>query len=114
MNKYLLTRTGESLCFDCHDDFLTGARFKHLAVEDCSSCHRSHESPERFLLVMNRQVLCYQCHDPQDMAELKGHAAMGDAACVKCHDPHSSPDRYLLKPGVVKAAASTQEPTPTK
>lgn len=113
-HPYLLARTGSSLCFDCHDDFLTGAKFKHVAVEDCSSCHRAHESQERFLLVMNQQTLCYQCHDPKAMAGLKGHAGMGDAACVKCHDPHAGPERYLLKPGVLKSLATTTGAAATK
>ena len=101
-NKFLLTRTGKNLCFDCHDDFLAGAKFKHLAVEDCSACHFSHQSNERLLLVKNSQQLCFGCHVEKDMVELKGHAAMGNASCLKCHNPHSGTDKYLLKPGVTR------------
>lgn len=101
-NQFLLNRTGKSLCFDCHEDFLTQAKFKHVAVEDCSACHFSHQSNEPFLLVKERQQLCYGCHVKKDMAELKGHAGMGDASCLKCHNPHSGDDKYLLKPGVAR------------
>lgn len=51
-----LARTGDSLCFDCHDEFLKGtATAKHLKHpkphQGCLGCHNPHNSENRALLV---------------------------------------------------------------
>lgn len=103
-NKFLLIKPGKSMCFECHDDFLLKAKFQHSVATDCSSCHSSHKSDETALLLKSRTQLCLECHEAKDMNELKGHAQMGNKACLTCHDPHVGENKYLLKAAALKPA----------
>jgi len=110
VNKSLLAKAGKANCFECHDDFLEKAKFKHTVVDDCSACHNSHGAAEKGLLIKNSQLLCAECHEPKDMAAVKGHANIGDIACLKCHGHHTGDAKFLLKPDAAKIAAELLAP----
>ena len=44
--KALVKKTAPALCWDCHDNFLEKAKFQHDVVEDCTGCHKPHQSAE--------------------------------------------------------------------
>ena len=101
-NKKLLTKAGKALCFDCHDDPAEKSKFVHSGLEDCYACHTPHAGPEEKLLVKNAAKLCFDCHETKDMEAVKGHAGMGNTACLKCHEHHAGGDKFLLKPDAAK------------
>ena len=98
-NKFLMVKTGKTLCFDCHEDFLAKAKFKHSAVDQCADCHKPHGTEEKGLLAKPLAKLCLDCHEQKDLDAVKGHKKMGTTPCLKCHDPHVGGDKYLLKRG---------------
>jgi predicted CXXCH cytochrome family protein len=101
------------MCFECHDDFLEKAAYKHTAVDDCSSCHKAHQADEKFLLIKNSQQLCFECHETKDLAQVKAHDKAALENCLKCHDPHAGKDKFLLKNGAIKTAKA-EPPDPPK
>ena len=96
--KGLVKKTAPTLCWDCHDNFLEKAKFKHDVVEDCTSCHNPHQAKEASLLLKNVAKLCGDCHDDKDLQAVKGHAGAAGKSCTVCHDPHVGTDKNLLKP----------------
>src|SRR5262249_11061196 len=107
-HKKLVVKSTPALCWDCHDNFLEHAPFKHDVAEDCTACHNPHQSGESKLLVKNRAALCFECHEESDVKAVKGHADNGNKSCVDCHDPHAGSNRNLLK------AAGQAGPAPVK
>jgi len=95
--KALVKKSAPALCWDCHDNFLEQAKFKHDVVEDCAGCHKPHQSSEPALLVKNLLKLCGDCHDEKDLKAVKGHAEAAGKSCTACHDPHVGRDKFLLK-----------------
>jgi len=87
------------LCWNCHDNFLEKAKFQHDVVEDCTGCHKPHQSTEHALLAKNILQLCGDCHDDKDLKAVKAHAGTEGQSCVLCHDPHAGNNKFLLKPG---------------
>jgi predicted CXXCH cytochrome family protein len=95
----MLVRAGKELCFDCHDDVLGKATFRHKPVEsgECSTCHNPHASTNKFLLTRSGQSLCFDCHQSILTTSVKfkhAPAAMGE--CTFCHNSHSSDNKFLL------------------
>jgi predicted CXXCH cytochrome family protein len=97
-----LTKSGNELCFSCHDEFASvmQRRYQHAAAVSCTNCHNPHNSRERKLLVAEMSAMCFGCHgDIQTAAEKSKvkHAALATGAkCAACHDPHASNVRKLL------------------
>jgi len=89
------------LCWDCHDNFLEKAKFKHDVVEDCTGCHKPHQSKENALLAKDILKLCGDCHEEKDLQAVKGHAGAEGKSCIACHDPHIGQNAKLLKPSAV-------------
>lgn len=85
------------VCFECHDDFTSGATSVHSPVEDgeCLECHNPHESKYPTLLIRPRGALCTECHDDMTDAKVK-HSPAEEGECLECHDPHASKNRTLL------------------
>jgi predicted CXXCH cytochrome family protein len=104
----LVTKTAPGLCWDCHDNFLEKAKFKHDVVEDCTGCHNPHQSNEAKLLAKSLPALCLDCHDAKDLKADQGHAGAENRSCLECHDPHAGNNSNLLKP----AAAGNIPATP--
>jgi predicted CXXCH cytochrome family protein len=102
-NKFMLIKPGKAMCFECHDDFLEKPKFQHTVATECESCHSSHKSDETALLIKSRPKLCLECHDEKDMAAVKGHAQIGNTACLTCHEPHVGENKFLLKAAALKA-----------
>ncbi|HXE41452.1 MAG TPA: cytochrome c3 family protein, partial [Candidatus Baltobacteraceae bacterium] len=109
-NKHLVKKTGATLCWDCHDNFLTKAKFTHDAVENCTDCHNPHSTAENKLLKKNVNSLCADCHEQKDIAAVKAHANIGTQSCIVCHDPHVGTDKNLLKPAAKISGATTGGP----
>ena len=98
-----LTKTGNELCFTCHEEFaeIMARKVKHPpAVQACTNCHNPHNSRERKLLVAEQTALCFGCH-----ADIKGisekarvkHAALTTGSkCANCHNPHGAHVEHLL------------------
>jgi predicted CXXCH cytochrome family protein len=105
-DKNLLKKTGPSLCWQCHDNFLDKVKFTHDVVEDCNGCHNPHATDVKELLNKSMPGLCYDCHDPKDLAKDKGHADTGAKTCTDCHDPHSGNNVNLLKPAALNPGAT--------
>ncbi len=104
------------LCFDCHDNFLKDAKFKHdpAANGDCLSCHDPHVSETDALLIKPGAQLCFQCHDPGDMKNVKTHQKFPKRDCISCHDPHAGSDEHFLKSGIAKLVSGPGTNTPSK
>src|SRR5436190_1351068 len=98
----MLVKAGRSLCFECHDDFLAQAKFKHSAVDQCADCHKAHHADEKGLLAKPLGQLCMDCHEKKDLEAVKGHERMSGISCLQCHDPHVGKNKTLLKDGVLK------------
>jgi predicted CXXCH cytochrome family protein len=110
----LLIKTGKTLCWDCHDDFLTGAKFKHSSVDTCADCHTGHVSEQAGLLKKPPGPLCLDCHEQKDLDAVKGHQGMGSTPCLKCHDAHIGQEKYLLKGEALNAAKASTSPPAKK
>ena len=61
------------MCWDCHDNFIEKAKFKHDVVEDSAPCHDPHQSAENNLLKKISSKMCADCHDEKDLKADKGH-----------------------------------------
>lgn len=107
--KKLVKKAGKEMCFECHDDPKEKSKFVHSGLEDCYACHLPHAGPEEKLLVKNAAKLCFDCHETKDMEAVKGHAGMGDTACLKCHEHHAGSDKFLLKPDATKKKEKEKE-----
>jgi predicted CXXCH cytochrome family protein len=103
-------KSAPALCWDCHDNFLEKAKFKHDVVEDCTGCHKPHQSAETRLLAKNILKLCGDCHDDKDLKAVKAHAGTEGKSCVACHDPHVGKDKFLLKPSTATGTAAKEVP----
>jgi len=98
-----LVKSGNELCYTCHEEFvdIMTRKFKHVpATQNCTNCHNPHNSRERKLLVAEQTALCFRCHeDVKGMAEKSKvkHAALGTGAkCANCHNPHGANVEHLL------------------
>lgn len=50
-------------CTQCHQNVRGPHAFDHApVVEDCTTCHNSHGTPNRKLLALPEPALCLQCH----------------------------------------------------
>ena len=92
----------------CHQAVRGPHTFEHApVVEDCTSCHDPHGSPNRRLLQVAQPMLCLQCHSlpgnrhgqagaPNNTQRITG-AALRD--CVSCHAAvhGSSTDQHLRR-----------------
>jgi len=90
------SETGK-LCFQCHEDDLTGRRSIHPPAGDgtCDVCHSPHGSRTKFNLLKDVPELCYDCHDRVDGGK-NTHAAIRVKGCLGCHNPHGSDNSPLL------------------
>jgi predicted CXXCH cytochrome family protein len=64
-------------------------------VDVGTTCHRSHNSPNRKLLAKAAPALCYECHD--DFSKKKSvHSPVADGECLECHAGHKADREALL------------------
>lgn len=96
-----------SSCRTCHERYFSKAvGHPPVAEGQCTTCHEMHRSVQRHLLKQPVLETCTDCHDdPEDLSE-EAHGGDDVDNCTRCHDPHFGTG-HLLKPGVKKAAASS-------
>lgn len=93
--------TPAQLCFQCHQDDVTGRESVHKPVRDgnCTACHGPHgaKNPNNLTAGQGKQA-CYACHKPKDDVKVK-HKALERYGCAACHDPHGTANKFqLIKP----------------
>jgi len=92
-NAGLAKKSGQELCFGCHDRKPFTRSNKHKALEKgCQLCHLPHASKRANLLVAEEKELCLQCHRMRDSRLVAAHQGypVETHRCTECHDPHSS------------------------
>ncbi|MEW6602277.1 MAG: cytochrome c3 family protein, partial [Nitrospirota bacterium] len=99
--KFQLLYQGGELCFQCHDEALTGEQFVHgpAAVGGCITCHDPHTADYAMNLKAEGPALCFSCHT--DKADTIGksefvHKPVSEN-CTQCHNPHSAPRQFMLQ-----------------
>jgi len=87
------------LCYNCHDDFTSSAKFVHgpVAVGQCIFCHNPHRSKIEHLLIAQEPGLCYLCHEIKTIELIAAHLPNQLSACTDCHNPHASSIKALLR-----------------
>ncbi|GAB4432265.1 MAG: cytochrome c3 family protein [bacterium] len=94
-NEKLLKKSGNELCFECHDTAMFKNNVVHPPVSDsCLSCHDPHDSDYKKLLKEDGNKLCYTCHEPKDKEKVVHPPVQDD--CLSCHNPHSTKAKSLL------------------
>lgn len=97
-NQKLLNQPMGDLCFNCHQNNISG-NYVHgpAGVGSCTICHNPHESQNPKLTVNAGEALCFTCHSDMQEALKAGHihpaVMMG---CTSCHNPHSGPFKKML------------------
>ncbi len=97
----LVTKTTEELCRKCHIELAREGAYVHgpVAVGDCLTCHRAHQSDFPKLLVSTKQEVCFDCHT-EIQERLAEQATVHDPItkdCLTCHYMHASPYEFLLR-----------------
>ncbi len=91
-----------ALCFGCHKELEKGLKnqYVHFLFKEgkCITCHNSHVSKIKGLMIDEVDSICKGCHD--DIRKLIEntivHGALRGNNCTKCHFPHSGENKYLL------------------
>ena len=98
-----VTKKGNALCFDCHQEFeeILARPHKHPpAVEACTNCHNPHDSKQKKLLRAEMVSQCLDCHPKLAAvtvnATVKHGAVTAGQKCMNCHNPHASNVEKLL------------------
>ncbi len=96
---FRLVASGAALCYLCHDNMITEARFHEpVKMGRCTYCHDVHGSANEYLLVKPVNKLCLKCHTSK--RPLEGmenlHPVLVSDGCTACHSPHSAKYKELL------------------
>jgi DmsE family decaheme c-type cytochrome len=85
-------------CTQCHQNVRGPKVFEHApVVEDCTTCHNPHGSPNRRLMQLAQPMQCLQCHSIAATRHTKAGAPTGAQMrnCTNCHSAihgsHSDP-----------------------
>lgn len=90
------------LCYDCHKELKKGLsdKYTHFLFKQgkCITCHSSHASKIKGLMIENIDDLCLNCHEDIRLLIDKSivHSALRENECTECHFPHSGKNRKLL------------------
>jgi predicted CXXCH cytochrome family protein len=99
--RHMLLSESQSLCWECHDNFLTNAaaKFTHppVVTNNCLNCHQPHVSKFPKLLTKSLKDTCLECHKTLTIGRKVVHPPAAEADCAACHDPHASANKGLLK-----------------
>jgi predicted CXXCH cytochrome family protein len=100
-----VSKASPALCWDCHDDFLKDAPYKHAPAEsgECAACHKAHASNFKGLMPKADPQVCFECHEEADVAKVAGHKNKPMTTCLNCHNPHAAKDKRLLRAEIEKA-----------
>ncbi|HET9463857.1 MAG TPA: cytochrome c3 family protein [Thiobacillus sp.] len=85
-------------CTQCHQNVRGPKVFEHApVVEDCTTCHNPHGSPNRRLMQLAQPMQCLQCHSIAATRHTKAGTPNGAQMrnCTNCHSAihgsHSDP-----------------------
>ncbi len=105
----LLKGQESRVCYTCHGEtkkFAEISNFTHSKLEQCSSCHSSHGSNERYFMRSGVETCSTeQCHTTQgrfthpvgkDIIDPRSGSALD---CSTCHNPMGSPEEFILRGG---------------
>jgi len=90
----------DQLCVACHTSKsvavvqAAGLRL-HGPAWNCTLCHHSHNSQNRYFLRLVPAKLCRQCHADGFIHDTELHAGVED--CLDCHNPHMGRDAFMLR-----------------
>lgn len=108
--KQITLASKTTQCTQCHQNVRGPHAFDHApVVEDCTTCHNSHGTPNRKLLALPEPALCLQCHSvagnrhgqPTGTGNASGNGLVISATalrnCSSCHNAvhGSSIDQHL-------------------
>lgn len=98
-----VTKTGNSLCYECHQEFQEIIALKHKhppALESCMTCHNPHDSRQSGLLHDELATQCMGCHQDvraaAERSKVKHGALTSGRKCANCHNPHGANVEKLL------------------
>ena len=114
--KTYLIASIPNLCYNCHGDFTSSAKFVHgpVAVGQCIFCHNPHRSKIEHLLIAPEPGLCYLCHDIKTIELIAAHLPKQSSACTDCHNPHTSSTKALLKNNSYRTNDVVRQPNAIK
>lgn len=97
---FLLRKSGNSLCIDCHAEKGQSQRVNHEPVRDgqCLTCHVPHESVYVGVLAKAQRPLCADCHEVvgEDLGLPNLHRPFVSGKCASCHAVHGGDNKNLI------------------
>jgi DmsE family decaheme c-type cytochrome len=88
--KQLKKDTVKQTCTQCHAEKEGPFIFEHAdTMEDCSTCHSPHGSPNNNLLIVPMPFLCLQCHTGHRTSTAASTRETKGAFYTRCTDCHS-------------------------
>lgn len=107
--KALIKGQESRVCYSCHTEtqkFAESSSFTHSNLGQCSDCHKSHGSNERYFMSAGVETCSAEkCHPTQgrfthpvgkDIIDPRSGSALD---CSTCHNPMGSPEEYILRGG---------------
>jgi DmsE family decaheme c-type cytochrome len=78
-------------CAKCHQGVSGPKVFEHApVVEDCTTCHNPHGSPNRRLLQLAQPMQCLQCHSVTANRHASQNGTLRGAQLRNCTNCHSA------------------------
>jgi len=97
------------VCYTCHSEtekYAEVSSYTHSKLGQCSSCHSSHGSNERYFMKAGVETCSAEkCHETQgrfthpvgkDIIDPRSGSALD---CSTCHNPMGSPEEFILRGG---------------
>ncbi len=90
------------VCYSCHKELKEGLKdnYVHFLFKQgkCITCHNSHVSSVKGLMINEVDALCLGCHEKLKRLIDSGtvHSALRDNDCTECHFAHSGENKDLL------------------
>ncbi|MBI5407787.1 MAG: cytochrome c3 family protein [Nitrospirae bacterium] len=90
------------LCYDCHKELKKelADQYVHFLFKQgkCITCHNSHVSTVKGLVLEDINSLCIGCHEDIRNLLQSGtvHGAIRESKCTECHNAHSGQYKHIL------------------
>jgi predicted CXXCH cytochrome family protein len=107
--KNLFKDKEDRVCYACHNDtkeYAAASNHRHPKLADCSDCHTSHGSNNRFFLAQGDDTCSTEeCHPTQGVfthpvgEEVIDPRSKAPMNCSTCHNPMGSPEEQILRLG---------------
>jgi predicted CXXCH cytochrome family protein len=108
----------KELCIKCHKHFSPskiygeGLRLHAPAAQgQCTSCHNSHQSENKYLLITKREKICIRCHSAGFMLNSADHKKSTD--CLGCHNSHLGKGKDMLQKNYKEVIKRPDGPLPS-